>query len=112
MRSIAGIDQPSGAIAVGARARPGQTIQFQLRDAATADLDLTFCLDDLRLGLKGLTPIALLAFAGQERGHNLFGSANHDSLTIQRKFPGVPTIGAYTAGEIGPSPRLFDCVGL
>ena len=55
------------------------------------------------ISLDGLAPVAMLAFAGQERGRNLFGSANHDSLTIQRKFPGIPTIGAYTAGEIGPA---------
>ena len=103
VRSIAGIDQPSGAIAIGARARPGQTIQFQLRDAAVADLDLTFCLDGLRGSIGGLDPVAMVAFAGQERGRNLFGSESHDTLTIQRKFPGIPTIGLYTAGEIGPA---------
>ena len=77
VRSIAGIDQPSGAIAIGARARPGQTIQFQLRDAAIADLDLTFCLDGLRGSIGGLDPVAMVAFAGQERGRNLFGSESH-----------------------------------
>jgi small ligand-binding sensory domain FIST len=105
IRSIAGIDQPTGAIAIGARARVGQTIQFQLRDAAIADLDLTFSLDSLRLQLAGRDPVAMLAFAGQERGRNLFGSDNHDALAIQRKFPGVPTIGVATAGEIGPAGR-------
>ncbi|HEX3303274.1 MAG TPA: FIST N-terminal domain-containing protein [Thermomicrobiales bacterium] len=103
VRSIAGVDQPSGAIAIGARARPGQTIQFQLRDPAVADLDLTFSLDGLRGSLGELDPVAMVAFAGQERGRNLFGSESHDTLTIQRKFPGIPTIGLYTAGEIGPA---------
>jgi small ligand-binding sensory domain FIST len=105
IRSIAGIDQPTGAIAIGAQARVGQTIQFQLRDAAIADLDLTFSLDSLRLQLAGREPVAMLAFAGPERGRNLFGSDSHDALAIQRKFPGVPTIGVATAGEIGPAGR-------
>jgi small ligand-binding sensory domain FIST len=105
VRPIAGIDQPTGAIAIGARARIGQTIQFQLRDAAIADLALTFSLDGLRQRLAGRDPVAMLAFAGQERGRNLFGSDNHDSLAIQRKFPGIPTIGVATAGEIGPAGR-------
>jgi small ligand-binding sensory domain FIST len=103
VRSIAGIDQPTGAIAIGARARTGQTVQFQLRDAATADLDLNLCLDTLRQRMTGSTPVALLAFAGQERGANLFGSESHDALAIQRKFPGIATAGLYTAGEIGPA---------
>jgi small ligand-binding sensory domain FIST len=105
VRSIAGIDQPSGAIAVGVRARPGQTIQFQLRDAISADQDLSVCLDDLWLDLAGLDPVALLAFAGQERGASLFNSDSHDSLAIQRALPGIPTVGLYTAGEIGPAGR-------
>ena len=103
IRAIAGIDQPSGAIAIGARPRPGQTLQFQLRDAITADLDLIVCLDDLLLKLTGLDPIALLAFAGQERGANFFESDSHDALAIQRALPGIATIGLYTAGEIGPA---------
>jgi small ligand-binding sensory domain FIST len=103
IRAIAGIDQPSGAIAIGARPRTGQTLQFQLRDAITADLDLTLCLDDLLLNLAGLEPVALLAFAGQERGANFFESDSHDALAIQRALPGVATIGLYTAGEIGPA---------
>ena len=103
VRAIAGIDQPTGAIAIGARARAGQTVQFQLRDAATADLDLSLCLETLRQRMTGSSPVALLAFAGQERGANLFGSESHDALAIQRKFPGIATAGLYTAGEIGPA---------
>jgi small ligand-binding sensory domain FIST len=103
IRTIAGVDQPTGAIAIGARARVGQTIQFQVRDAATADLDLGYALDSLRQRANGSAPIALLAFAGQERGSAFFGSPHHDSLAIQRTFPGIPAAGLFTAGEIGPA---------
>ena len=103
IRAIAGMDQPSGAIAIGARARPGQTLQFQMRDAATADLDLGATLDDLRQQMTGADPVALLAFSGQERGSNLFGTQHHDALAIQRRFPGIPVAGFATAGEIGPT---------
>jgi small ligand-binding sensory domain FIST len=103
IRTIAGVDQPTGAIAIGARSRVGQTVQFQMRDAATADLDLGYALDRLRQRANGSAPIALLAFAGQERGSAFFGSAHHDSLAIQRTFPGIPTAGLFTAGEIGPA---------
>ena len=102
-RNIDGVEQPAGAIAIGARARVGQTVQFQMRDAATADLDLGFALDRLRKKANESAPIALLGFAGQERGSILFGSEHHDSLAIQRTFPGIPTAGLFTAGEIGPA---------
>ena len=105
VRSIVGIDQQSGAIAVGARARAGQTIQFQLRDGFTADHDLDLGLERLRLRGNDATPVALLAFAGHERGQGLFASASHDARAIQRVLPGIATIGLFTASEIGPAGR-------
>ena len=40
MRALLGADEESGALAVGAPVRVGQTIRFQVRDAASADEDL------------------------------------------------------------------------
>jgi small ligand-binding sensory domain FIST len=103
VRSIAGIDQRSGAIAVSARARAGQTLQFQLRDALTADHDLGICLEQLHHRQVNVDPIAVLAFAGQERGRGLFDADSHDARAIQRVFPGIPTLGLFTTAEIGPA---------
>src|SRR5205814_2786567 len=41
IRNLIGADPKSGTIAVGALPRPGQTIQFQRRDAATGTEDMT-----------------------------------------------------------------------
>jgi small ligand-binding sensory domain FIST len=103
VRNLAGIDQTSGAIAIGAEPRVGQTIQFQIRDAATADLDLGFSLDALRQELTGVEPIAALAFMGSDRGEQLFGQPHHDARLIHKKLAGIPTLGLVTAGEIAPS---------
>lgn len=102
VRNLAGIDQASGAIAVGAGVRAGQTIQFQMRDAATADLDLTAMLDGARQALRGRRPIAGLLAACNGRGTGLFGTPHHDAAAIARKFPGLPLAGCFCAGEIGP----------
>ena len=40
VRNVIGADPNSGAIAIGDYVRPGQTVQFHIRDAATADEDL------------------------------------------------------------------------
>ena len=40
IRSLVGLDPRTGALAVTDRVRLGQTVQFQVRDAATADEDL------------------------------------------------------------------------
>ncbi len=47
VRNIVGADQENGAIAVGDFARVGQTVQFHVRDAATADEDLSLMLEGI-----------------------------------------------------------------
>lgn len=103
VRNLAGIDQGSGAIAVGAAPRIGQTIQFQMRDAATADLDLTLHLEEAKLRLGRRTPAAGLLFTCNGRGEALFGRPHHDALAISRKLGGLPLAGLFCAGEFGPA---------
>ena len=100
--TINGIDRNNGAIAIGALPRIGQTIQFQMRDAATADLDLTVLLDNLRSNLQGRKPIAGILNTCNGRGVNLFGSSHHDANTIGKKIGPLPLAGLFCAGEIGP----------
>jgi len=102
VRNIVGLHRASGAIAIGALPRPGQTIQFQMRDAATADLDLTLMLDALRPQLAGRTPIAAVLNSCNGRGVGLFGSSHHDAATIGRRLGPLPLAGLFCAGEIGP----------
>ncbi len=52
VRNVIGADKDTGAIAIGDYVRVGQTVQFHVRDAATADEDLrellTRCRTDFR----------------------------------------------------------------
>lgn len=102
IRNIVGARQQTGAIALGARPRVGQTIQFQVRDAATADLDLTATLLEAQLRLDGRKPVAGLVATCNGRGSALFGVPNHDAYAIERRFPGLPLTGLIAAGEIAP----------
>ncbi len=102
IRNLIGMDRSTGALALGTVARLGQTIQFQLRDAATADLDLHLLLDDFRERLAGREPVAGLLFSCTGRGIGLFGAPHHDVLAITRKLGPVPLAGLFCAGEIGP----------
>ncbi|MCC6790108.1 MAG: FIST C-terminal domain-containing protein [Thermomicrobiales bacterium] len=102
IRNIIGLDQESGAIAVGTLPRIGQTIQFQMRDAATADLDLSLHLEQGRLRLNRRTPVAGLLFTCNGRGASLFGQPHHDALAVARKLGGLPLTGLFCAGEFGP----------
>jgi small ligand-binding sensory domain FIST len=102
VRNIIGLDRSSGAIALGSLPRLGQTMQFQMRDAATADLDLNRMLDDLRSRLTGRKPIAGVLNSCNGRGVGLFGSSHHDAAAIGRKLGPLPLAGLFCAGEIGP----------
>lgn len=118
VRNLVGIDQASGAIAIGAVPRVGQTVQFQMRDAATADLDLNLLLEQAKLTLNGRRPVAGILCTCNGRGDGLFGTPHHDAQAIGRKLGGIPLAGLFCAGEIGPiGPRTFvhgftACLGL
>lgn len=127
IRSVVGVDQDSGAIAVADLMRVGQTVRFHLRDAATADEDLALLLDAQRLYDP---PAGALLFTCNARGQRLFDKPHHDATAIARAFAGrlaaeekaragtplapvgvagkgaaappLPLAGFFAAGEIGP----------
>lgn len=106
IRNILGADEASGAVAVGAFPRVGQTLQWQLRDRKAADEDLRR--QSARLSAAGATPFASLLFSCGGRGRHLFGSANHDAGILKEVFGAHPSAGFFCNGEIGPvGPRNF-----
>ncbi len=100
VRNILGADPSSGAVVIGGIPRVGQTLQYQLRDATTADSDLTGVLK--HTSAEWGTPIASLVFACTGRGKSLFGGASHDTKAIQNLLGPHPSSGFFCNGEIGP----------
>ncbi len=100
IRNIVGGDPNSGAVAIGAVPRVGQTMQFQLRDRQTADEDLRALSDAART--SGIRPFATLLFACNGRGQGLFGSEGHDARVLSKAFGPLPGAGFFCNGEIGP----------
>ncbi len=80
----------------------GQTIQFQMRDAATADLDLTLMLDDLRPRLAGRKPIAGVLNSCNGRGVGSVRQLAPRCGGDRRRLGPLPVAGLFCAGEIGP----------
>lgn len=99
IRSILGIDQRVGGIAVGDMPRVGQTVQFHVRDKTTAAEDLQLLLDAQQLELP---PFAAMLFTCNGRGSRLFGKPGHDLSLIHDRLGNVPTAGYFAAGELGP----------
>lgn len=102
VRGLLGADPDTGAIAVGVNAEPGQVVRLHARDARSADRDLREALG-LRVEALGRDAAAgALAFACNGRGREMFGSDDHDALTVERELGGAPVAGFFAAGEIGP----------
>jgi len=100
VRNLIGGDPQAGVLAVGALPRVGQTLQFQLRDRTSADVDLRHLIDALRV--EGSAPFASLVFACSGRGRNLFGDRHHDALALAEGFGPHASAGFFCNGEIGP----------
>ncbi len=81
VRNVLGVDQDHGAVAVAEQMRVGQRVQFHLRDAATAALDLELLLQAQRL--RGIPHAGILSTCSG-RGSNLFGTPDHDAEAVAR----------------------------
>jgi small ligand-binding sensory domain FIST len=102
IRNLIGVDQASGAIAIGDQPRVGQTVQFQVRDAHAADEELTHLLGEARAALGETQPAGALLCACNGRGAGLFGMPNHDAEAVAGAFGALPLAGFFCNGEIGP----------
>jgi small ligand-binding sensory domain FIST len=103
IRNLLGYDQETGAIAVSANVRVGQTVQFQFRDASAADEDLREQLARLPGTLApGEQVVGALLCTCNGRGVGLFGTPDHDARAINDALAGLPTAGLFCNGEIGP----------
>jgi small ligand-binding sensory domain FIST len=99
VRNVMGLDLKRGHIAVAERLRVGQTIQFHVRDAESADEDLRLLLDAQELDRP---PLAAALFTCNGRGTRLFETAHHDAGVIRGRLGGLALAGFFAAGEIGP----------
>jgi small ligand-binding sensory domain FIST len=105
IRNLIGSDPQSGALAVGDLLRTGQTVQFQVRDAETADEDLRHLLAAERRHLGVSQPCGALLFSCLGRGERMYGAAHHDIKLVQENLGPVPVAGFFCNGEIGPVGR-------
>jgi small ligand-binding sensory domain FIST len=102
VRNLIGADPNSGIVAVGAFPRPGQTMQFQRRDAAAANEDMMAMLNSAHEQLKDKQVFGGCLCSCNGRGSHLFGYANHDAGMIQRRLGPLALAGFFCNGEIGP----------
>ena len=101
VRNIIGADPNSGAVAINAVPRVGQTLQYQLRDSRVANDELRRLLGAQSAG-HAAAPYAGFLCTCHGRGRGLFGDANHDAALINEFFPTMPLAGLFANVQIGP----------
>jgi len=130
IRNVIGIDKKQSSIMIGDYVRPGQTVQFHIRDHESASLELHQL---LKRSTKEAPFASALLFTCNGRGTHLFEDPHHDIMAIQNcrladsktsltseeagesalaeaepdspptgSTPLIPTAGFFAAGEIGP----------
>jgi len=105
VRNLRGIDPEPGAVVVGDDSlRPGMTVQFMVRDAASASDELHRLLGARAASWETAPQAAgALLFTCGGRGAGLFGAPHHDASAIRQHLgPDLPLSGFFCAGEIGP----------
>lgn len=98
--NVLGADRDVGAVAIGKLIRAGQTVQFHVRDAETADEDLRYLLSGRvqpAVGDRGA-----LLFTCNGRGSRLFPEPNHDAGVLRELCGAIPVAGFFAQGELGP----------
>ena len=101
IRNVMGLDRTSGALAITERVRVGQTVQFHVRDADSADEDLHALLQFDRKAHER-PPAGALLFTCNGRGTRLFTEPSHDARAIRAEAGDLPLAGFFAQGELGP----------
>jgi len=95
IRNVLGVDKDVGAVAVGDLVDVGTTVQFHIRDAASAD-------EDLRELIAGVPADGALVFTCNGRGVRFFGEPDHDASVVSDALGHRALAGMFCAGELGP----------
>ena len=103
-RGIVGLEKDLNAIAVADNTiRNGMSVQFLVRDAATAGEDLTQLVREEATTGTEPSRAGVLMFSCNGRGTRMFRRPDHDVGCLRAAFSAdVPTAGFFASGEIGP----------
>lgn len=98
IHNIIGVDRNTGAIGIAGHAKTGATVQFHVRDAASADQDLRMML----ASHAGTQVQGAMLFGCNGRGTHMWPDPGHDIGVIRDVCGQVPTAGFFCGGEFGP----------
>jgi len=97
---IIGISHDEQSLTLALPLDAGDRLFWTLRQPAVAERDSIEAVAELDALIP--EPDFALMFSCIGRGPYFFGSADHDLACLRERFPAIPILGAYGAGEIGP----------
>ncbi len=103
LRAILAVNADSGAVTLAAPVPGGARIFWAIRQAPAAEQDMHDMLTRLAPP-DGPEPSFAVMFSCMGRGPYFYGGADRDLELVRQRFPGLPLVGAYGAGEIAPLP--------
>ncbi len=101
IRGIVGADPDRRGLAIGERVEVGTTVQFHVRDSASADEELRRLLAEVGDEVPDDRDQGALVFTCNGRGFGFFGQPDHDAELVT-DLVGPAVAGMACAGEIGP----------
>ncbi|MGI8939530.1 MAG: FIST signal transduction protein [Iamia sp.] len=101
IRGIVGADPDRRGVAIGDQVSIGTTVQFHLRDAASADEEMRRLLAEAAGAIPDGRDQGALVFTCNGRGFSFFGQPDHDAELVT-DLVGPAVAGMACAGEIGP----------
>ena len=107
VRGVIGTDPQTQVVAVADHVRRGQTVQFLVRDAASAGDDLEGLMRTAGGGPLGANEApnaaGALIFSCNGRGSRMFEEPHHDATRVRAGLsPAAAVAGFFAGGEIGP----------
>ena len=101
MRNIMGVDDDTGAMAVGDIVEEGQAFQFHVRDPEIADSHLRESLENLFAQHREQPrPDVALCFNSVTRGTRLHEKPDHEIQIVSSYLDGAPAAGFFSNGEV------------
>ena len=99
---VIAVNAESGSLTMAAQIADGRRVFWALRNPDTAQRDMDGVLAEL--ASADAPPSFALMFSCMGRGPYFYGGDDSDLDLFRSRFPGVPLLGAYCAGEIAPLP--------
>ncbi|MBK8337160.1 MAG: FIST C-terminal domain-containing protein [Sterolibacteriaceae bacterium] len=96
------VNHDDRSVTLGQRLKPGSRLFWGMRSTIGAEEDMRRMVDLLALDGGGATPDLGVMFSCMGRGPYFYGGEDRDLAIVRSRYPGMPLIGAYGAGQIAP----------